>query len=199
MIDTLKKLYQRINRVYYKITNREPWYKYYGNNNKIDYPDLTIYELIEKTANTYPAYYAYEYYGKKVTYKDWLGNERTEEFNFNLTKAALMEMQFEKEGGMREYLQRIIDAKDRKELMTMFKDLVLRAYGEISPDGKYFIQNEETKARFASTPVYSMLFMELTDNADVAAEFVNGIMPPDLDKVSAKPGQAPIAVAPPTN
>lgn len=137
-------------------------------------------------------------YTKKVTYKDWLGNERTEEFNFNLTKAALMEMQFEKEGGMREYLQRIIDAKDRKELMTMFKDLVLRAYGEISADGKYFIQNEETKARFASTPVYSILFMELTDNAEAASEFVNGIMPPDLDKVVAKPGQAPIAVAPPT-
>lgn len=138
-------------------------------------------------------------YTKKVTYKDWLGNERTEEFNFNLTKAALMEMQFEQEGGMREYLQRIIDAKDRKALMQMFKDLVLRAYGEISADGKYFIQNDETKARFASTPVYSLLFMELTDNADAAAEFVNGIMPPDLDKVNAKPGQAPISVAPPTN
>ena len=138
-------------------------------------------------------------YTKKVTYTDWLGNERTEEFNFNLTKAALMEMQFEQEGGMREYLQRIIDAKDRKALMQMFKDLVLRAYGEISADGKYFIQNDETKARFASTPVYSLLFMELTDNADAAAEFVNGIMPPDLDKVSAKPRQAPIAVAPPTN
>ncbi len=138
-------------------------------------------------------------YTKKITYKDWLGNERTEEFNFNLTKAALMEMQFEVEGGMREYLQRIIDAKDRKELMSMFKDLVLRAYGEISPDGKYFIQNDETKARFASTPVYSMLFMELTDNADAASEFVNGIMPPDLDKTSAKPGKAPIDVVVPTN
>lgn len=138
-------------------------------------------------------------YTKKITYKDWLGNERTEEFNFNLTKAALMEMQFEVEGGMREYLQRIIDAKDRKELMSMFKDLVLRAYGEISPDGKYFIQNDETKARFASTPVYSMLFMELTDNADAASEFVNGIMPPDLDKISAKPGKAPIDVVVPTN
>lgn len=138
-------------------------------------------------------------YTKKVTYKDWLGNERTEEFNFNLTKAALMEMQFEQEGGMREYLQRIVDAKDRKALMQMFKDLVLRTYGEISADGKYFIQNDETKAKFASTPVYSLLFMELTDNADAAAEFVNGIMPPDLNKVNAKPGQAPISVAPPIN
>lgn len=134
-------------------------------------------------------------YTRKITYKDWLGNERTEEFNFNLTKAALMEMQFEQEGGMRQYLQRIIDSKDQKEIMKMFKDLVLRTYGEISEDGRYFVQNEETKARFASTPVYTKIFMELAENADVAAEFVNGIMPADLEKQTAKPGAAPVNTA----
>lgn len=68
----LKSLIERISRIYYKITKREPWYKYYGSNNKINYPDLTIYELIEKTANTYPSNYAYEYYGKKVTFREFI-------------------------------------------------------------------------------------------------------------------------------
>ena len=68
----IKSLIERISRIYYKVTKREPWYKYYGNNNKIDYPDLTIYELIEKTANTYPSNYAYEYYGKKVTFREFI-------------------------------------------------------------------------------------------------------------------------------
>ena len=67
-----KSLIERISRIYYKVTKREPWYKYYGNNNKINYPDLTIYELIEKTANTYPSNYAYEYYGKKVTFREFI-------------------------------------------------------------------------------------------------------------------------------
>ena len=136
------------------------------------------------------------------TYKDWNDVERTEDFRFNLTKAALMEMQYEQEGGMREYLQKIIDAKDQKELMRMFKDLVLRAYGEKSDDGKYFIQNEETKARFAATPVYSEIFMELSTDSDKASAFVNGIMPADINKdalAKAIPGKAPIEVAPPTN
>lgn len=133
------------------------------------------------------------------TYTDWNGMERTEEFRFNLTKAALMEMQYEQEGGMKEYLQRIIDSKNQKELMKMFKDLVLRAYGEKSDDGKFFIQNEETKARFAATPVYSEIFMELSTDANKASEFVNGIMPVDLNQIDAKPGQAPIAVAAPNN
>lgn len=133
------------------------------------------------------------------TYTDWNGMERTEEFRFNLTKAALMEMQYEQEGGMKEYLQKIIDSKNQKELMKMFKDLVLRAYGEKSDDGKYFIQNEETKARFAATPVYSEIFMELSTDANKASEFVNGIMPVDLSQIDAKPGQAPVAVVPPVN
>lgn len=136
------------------------------------------------------------------TYKDWNDVERTEDFRFNLTKAALMEMQYEQEGGMREYLQKIIDAKDQKELMRMFKDLVLRAYGEKSDDGKYFIQNEDTKARFAATPVYSEIFMELSTDSDKASAFVNGIMPADISKealTKAIPGKAPIEVAPPTN
>lgn len=133
------------------------------------------------------------------TYTDWNGMERTEEFRFNLTKAALMEMQYEQEGGMKEYLQRIIDSKNQKELMKMFKDLVLRAYGEKSDDGKFFIQNEETKARFAATPVYSEIFMELSTDANKASEFVNGIMPVDLNQIDAKPGQAPIAVVAPNN
>lgn len=136
------------------------------------------------------------------TYRDWNDVERTEDFRFNLTKAALMEMQYEQEGGMREYLQKIIDAKDQKELMRMFKDLVLRAYGEKSDDGKYFIQNEDTKARFAATPVYSEIFMELSTDSEKASAFVNGIMPADISKEAlgkAIPGKALIEVAPPTN
>lgn len=136
------------------------------------------------------------------TYRDWNDVERTEDFRFNLTKAALMEMQYEQEGGMREYLQKIIDAKDQKELMRMFKDLVLRAYGEKSDDGKYFIQNEDTKARFAATPVYSEIFMELSTDSDKASAFVNGIMPADISKEALGkviPGKAPIEVASPTN
>lgn len=136
------------------------------------------------------------------TYRDWNDVERTEDFRFNLTKAALMEMQYEQEGGMREYLQKIIDAKDQKELMRMFKDLVLRAYGEKSDDGKYFIQNEDTKARFAATPVYSEIFMELSTDSEKASAFVNGIMPADISKEAlgkAIPGKTLIEVAPPTN
>lgn len=55
-----------------KILKKEPWYKYYGDIHSIKYPDLTIYELIEKTAASFPNYPALEYYGKKTTYRDFI-------------------------------------------------------------------------------------------------------------------------------
>ena len=137
-------------------------------------------------------------YTRTMKYTDWNGVERTEEFRFNLTKAELMEMQYEQEGGMREYLQRIIDSKNQKEIMRLFKDLVLKAYGEKSDDGRRFIKNDTIRENFAATPVYSEIFMELSTDAEKASEFVNGIMPADIDRsaFNAKPGQAPIAVTP---
>lgn len=138
-------------------------------------------------------------YTRTITYTDWNGMERTEEFRFNLTKAELMEMQYEQEGGMREYLQKIIDSKNQKEIMRLFKDLVLKAYGEKSDDGRLFVKNDQIREKFASTPVYSEIFMELSTDANKASEFVNGIMPADIDRsaINAAPGQAPIAVAKP--
>ena len=68
----LSKINKLVNDVINRVTHKEPWYKYYENGSKIEYPDLTIYELIEKTCNSNPYNYAFEYYGNKITYKDFL-------------------------------------------------------------------------------------------------------------------------------
>lgn len=131
-------------------------------------------------------------YKKTVTYEDYNGNKRTEDFYFNLTKAELMEMQFSTEGGMREYLQRIIDSNDQKRIMEMFKELVLKAYGEKSPDGRRFIKNDEVKEAFSQTEAYSIIFMELSTDADAASAFTNGIMPADISKEAKKAVVTPV-------
>lgn len=68
----INSVFHKITQFINKVRGKEPWYKYYGNNKKIDYPDLTIYELIERTAKTYPLYNAFEYYGKKTLYRDMI-------------------------------------------------------------------------------------------------------------------------------
>lgn len=115
------------------------------------------------------------------TYKDYNDNERTEDFYFNLTKAEIMEMEMSTNGGLAEMIQRIVAAQDGPSIMKLFKDLILKAYGQKSPDGKRFIKNDAIKEEFAQTEAYSMIFMELATDADAAAKFVNGILPADID------------------
>lgn len=114
---------------------------------------------------------------KTITYTDYNGVERTEDFYFNLTKAELMEMEIGTTGGMADMIKRIIDAKDAPAIIKIFKELVLKAYGEKSADGKRFVKSEEISNSFAQTEAYSQLFMELATDADAAAAFVNGIIP----------------------
>lgn len=114
---------------------------------------------------------------KSMTYKDFNDVERTEEFYFNLTQAEVTEMEMSTEGGLVKKLEKIVAEKDAKKIVEAFKDLILRAYGEISPDGKRFVKSPEISAAFACTQAYSDLFMTLAYDADAAAAFVNGIIP----------------------
>lgn len=119
---------------------------------------------------------------KTITYTDYNGVERKEDFYFNLSKAEIMEMEMTTVGGMAEMIQKIINAKDTPSIVNLFKDLVLRAYGEKSADGKRFIKTPELAQAFSQTEAYSNLFMELATDADAAAKFVNGIIPADVAK-----------------
>lgn len=121
---------------------------------------------------------------KTITYTDYNGSERTEDFYFNLTKAEVMEMEMSTTGGLAEMIQRIVAAQDAPAIIKIFKDLVLKAYGEKSPDGKRFIKNEELQTAFSQTEAYSILFMELATDADAAAKFINGIVPADVSQDS---------------
>lgn len=127
---------------------------------------------------------------RKMTYVDYNGNERTEDFYFNLSKAELTEMQLSEAGGLTEFIQRIIDTQDTKAIIELFKDLILKAYGEKSLDGKRFIKSKELSEGFAQTEAYSDLFMELATDSKAAAAFVNGIIPADLAKQVAESGGA---------
>ena len=119
---------------------------------------------------------------KTINYIDYNGVERKEDFYFNLSKAELLEMEAGTTGGFAEMVQRMIDAQDTPALIKVWKEILLKAYGEKSADGRRFIKTEELSAAFAQTEAYSELFMELALNSDKAAEFVKGVIPANLEK-----------------
>lgn len=131
---------------------------------------------------------------KTITYQDYNGVERTEDFYFNLSKAEIMEMEMGTTGGLSEMLQRIVASQDVPAIIKIFKDLVLKAYGVKSPDGKRFIKSEELSTEFSQTEAYSQLFMELATNAEAGSKFVNGIVPSDVSKPASNATMLPGAV-----
>lgn len=117
---------------------------------------------------------------KTITYKDFNGNDRTEEFYFNLTKAETTRMEMSTAGGMAEMIQRVIAAQDAPSLIQIFEEMIQKSYGVKTPDGRGFVKRKEDLENFMATEAYSQLFMELVTDADSAAEFVNGIIPSDF-------------------
>lgn len=114
---------------------------------------------------------------KNIKYVDYDGNERTEDFYFNLNKAEVVELQLGTVGGLTKTLEKIVQEKDASRIIEYFKTLILKAYGEKSADGRRFIKSQELRDAFEQTEAYSELFMELASNAQMAAEFVNGVLP----------------------
>ena len=111
------------------------------------------------------------------TYMDYNGEKRTEDFYFNLTKAEIAEMELSTTGGIEQLVNKIISTQDFPELVKLFKDVLMRSYGEKSPDGKRFIKSKEFSEAFSQTEAYSDLFMELATDNEKAAAFINGIIP----------------------
>lgn len=119
---------------------------------------------------------------KTISYTDYNGVERTENFYFNLTEAEIAEMQLGSKGGLSEVIKQLIETENAPEIIKLFKDLVLRSYGQKSVDGKRFIKNDSLREEFSQTEAYSKLFMELAFDAEAAAKFINGIVPANMSK-----------------
>ena len=125
---------------------------------------------------------------KSITYTDFNGVERTEDFYFNLTKAELAEMELSTAGGLSEMIQRVVATNDVPTMIKIFKDIIMKSYGEKSIDGKRFMKSEEISNAFVQTEAYSVLFMEMVADVDAASKFLNGVIP----AVPQQPTFAPV-------
>jgi hypothetical protein len=118
---------------------------------------------------------------KTITYQDYFGTTRTEDFYFNLSQTELSDMQMSVDGGLNVKLDQMIKAQDNKEIYNTFVEIVAAAYGEVSPDGKYFLKEDEEGhklfKKFKSSPAYDALMDDICQNEGTIAEFCNGIIP----------------------
>jgi hypothetical protein len=114
---------------------------------------------------------------KTITYTDYNGKERTEDFYFNLTKAEIVEMELSESGGLAKHIEKLTKEEDGAKIIELFKTVIEKAYGVKTDDGRRFRKSKELFLDFAETPAYDLLFMELSQDAKLAAAFMNGIVP----------------------
>lgn len=112
-----------------------------------------------------------------ITWKDYEGEERTEDFYFHLTQAEVVEMNLAIPGGVEKLLKNIIDEKNIPKIAEYFKIFINKAYGKKSPDGRKFMKSQEILEDFMFTEAYSIFYMSLATNAEKGADFINKVLP----------------------
>lgn len=115
---------------------------------------------------------------KTIKYTDFNDVKKEKTYFFNLTDAELTQLQFSTPGGLEKKLEDIIASEDMKEILSIFKEIILLSYGVKSEDGERFEKSEKLREEFSQTAAFSALYMELLDD-EKAAEFINGIVPKD--------------------
>lgn len=129
---------------------------------------------------------------KTINYQDYNGDNRSEDFYFNLTNAELTEMQLVTTGGLTAMLERIMQTRDIPTMYKFFKEIVLKSYGEKSLDGRKFVKIDDNghplSRDFEQTEAYSVLMTELMANNDDAVEkFVEGVLPSSIADLMKSP------------
>lgn len=114
------------------------------------------------------------------TYTDYDDNQRTEDFYFNYSEAELTDLQFSVSGGLAGMIDKIIKTNDMPKLVELFRELIQKAYGEKSNDGRRFIKSPELTKEFTETVAYSQIYMRLATDSKAAQEFINKVVPKSM-------------------
>lgn len=124
-----------------------------------------------------------------VEYDDYNGNSRKETLYFNISASELLRLQNTTPGGYHAYIQRVIDSKDPGEIWSTFEELIRLSYGVKSDDGMHFMKSRDghkLAEEFIDTPAYDVFMIALITDSDLAANFVNGIIPQEkIEKMIA--------------
>ena len=114
------------------------------------------------------------------TYTDYDDNQRTEDFYFNYSEAELTDLQFSVSGGLAGMIDKIIKTNDMPKLVKLFRELIQKAYGQKSNDGRRFIKSPELTKEFTETVAYSQIYMRLATDSKAAQEFINKVVPKSM-------------------
>lgn len=111
---------------------------------------------------------------KTIKYVDFDGNQREEEFLFHLSGPELTRFRAKLGGDdPQEVIKAIVQKGSMEEVLKLFEDMILSAYGEKSIDGRKFIKTDEIRQNFEYSQAYAELFEELLTSPESMQEFAS--------------------------
>lgn len=112
---------------------------------------------------------------QEITYTDFNGNERKEDFYFHLSIPEVTRIEAEIGKPIKEYTEELAASMDMKKLLTFLEMIVLNAYGKKTSDGRSFHKSKELREEFEYSQAYAELFEKLLTNPDLAHKFGEGV------------------------
>lgn len=121
---------------------------------------------------------------KKITYTDYNGMERTDNFYFNMTEREIV-MLLARLGvdDLKEYTDKLAQSGDTKAMFSFVDDIILSSVGAKSEDGKRFVKSQKIRDDFEQSEAYNVMFMDFLQNPKSATSFASAI----VAKAKAKP------------
>ena len=109
---------------------------------------------------------------------------------FNLEKHELIDLAFdlpddiivadEETGEIKE--NHMVEKLGDKGIYKFIKDVIKKAYGVKSADGRRFIKSDELTLEFTQTPMYDSILTKLTSDNDAATKFITTVIPANAAK-----------------
>jgi hypothetical protein len=131
-------------------------------------------------------------YKVDIPYKDYFDGdkEKIETLYFNLTAFELAEIavEFESEGGIKDYMTKSLESENYKNAFKVLKMLFVGGYGRRQEIGDRvrFIKKPEWLLEILPSPEFGAFYMKVTTDNDFAEAFWNGLAPPELMEQAAK-------------
>lgn len=114
---------------------------------------------------------------KTVKYVDFDDMEREDDLYFNIDEAEIVDWVTEEDGDIISLIVELTKATNPLQVIPKVKEIILRAYGVKSKDGRSFIKSPEVVESFKYSKAFYEVYMEVATSDKTLIEFIDGVLP----------------------
>lgn len=111
-----------------------------------------------------------------ITYVDFNGTERTEDFYFHLSTPEVVRLEAEVGTSLEDHTKTLAQNGEAQPLLQFLEKVILMSYGVKSTDGRSFKKSPEIRQEFEYSQAYAEFFEQIIKDPSLARKFAEGIV-----------------------